>query len=95
MAINGLRITVGTSATPLTPTLFVDPIKSNQAGISILVQNTSSVTVFLGGADVTTTVYGFALAANQSIAIDLQSDELLYATVASGTQTVNVLRQGV
>jgi len=95
MAITGLRITVGTSATLLTPSAFTNSISSNQQGISLLVQNPSSVTVFLGGADVTTTTYGFALSANQSIAIDLNSDELLYAVVASSTQTVNVLRQGV
>jgi hypothetical protein len=95
MAINGTRVTVGTTATLLTPTGFTNPISSNQQGISLLVQNPSSVTVFIGGSDVTTTGYGFALAVNQSIAVDLQSDELLYAVVASGTQTVNVLRQGV
>lgn len=95
MAINGLRVTVGTTATLLTPTTFADAIKSNQQGISLLVQNPTTTTIFLGGLDVTTTTYGFALAANQSIAVDLSADELLYAVVASGTQTVNVLRQGV
>ena len=97
MAINGLSITVGTSATLLSATGgFTDQITYNQNGQSLLVQNpSSSVTVYLGGANVTSSVYGHALAPGTSMTVDLSSGEHLYAAVASGTQLVNVIRKGV
>lgn len=95
MAINGTSITVGTTATLLTPTTFTNQINYNQLGMSLLIQNTASVIVYIGGSDVTSSIYGYALAANQSLAVDLDADEQIYAAVASGTQTIRVLRQGV
>ena len=95
MAIDGVSVTVGTTATLLIPTLFTNQINYNQRGMSLLIQNTSSVTVYIGGSDVTSSLYGYALATNQSLAVDLYADEKIYAAVASGTQTIRVLRQGV
>ena len=96
MAVAGLRITVGTTATLLSSTTPSDPIAYNQKGQSLLIQNPSTtVTVYLGGSNVTSTVYGFALAPQQAISIDLAGGENLYAAVATSTQVVNVLRSGV
>lgn len=95
MAITGTSVTVGTSATLLIPTTFTNQINYNQRGMSLLIQNTASVVVYIGGSDVTSSTYGYALAANQSLSIDLDSGEQIYAAVASGTQSIRVLRQGV
>jgi hypothetical protein len=57
------------------------------------------VTVYLGGAavtaDTTAGTGGFPLAAGDSLAITSAEGEALYGIVATGTQSVNVLRQGV
>lgn len=96
MAVAGVRITVGTSATLLSSVTPSDPILYNQKGQSLLIQNPSTtVTVYLGGSNVTSTTYGFALAPQQAISIDLDGGENLYAAVATSTLIINVLRKGV
>jgi hypothetical protein len=89
MAITHERISVGTTATQ---------ISSNYAGkdgqtVSVQVP-AGGASVYLGGEGVTTTSYGFLLAAGISFSVEMQVDEKLYGVVASSTQTVNVLRQG-
>jgi hypothetical protein len=92
MAINHALVTVGTSATLLT----VAASGGGKDGSTILVQNPSGgVSVYLGGAGVTSSSYGYILAANSNISIELNQDEALYGVVASSTQSVAVLRQGV
>jgi hypothetical protein len=44
---------------------------------------------------VTTSVYGYALASGSDFVIELEKQEDIYGVVASSTQTVNVMRQGV
>jgi hypothetical protein len=89
MPISHSRISVGTSATKLTNDY------DGRSGQTINVQNPADgVSVYLGGADVTTTSYGYLLGPSTSFSVELQYGEKLYAVVASGTQTVNVLRQG-
>jgi hypothetical protein len=96
MALEGALVTVGTTATRLSDVTFSDNINYNYRGQSILVQNPSTtITVYLGGTDVTSSVYGYRLLPNQSISIDLYPDEQLYAAVASSTQVVSVIRTGV
>lgn len=96
MALEGAIVTVGTTATLLSGATFSDTINYNYRGQSILVQNPSTtVTVYLGGTDVTSSVYGYRLLPNQSVSIDLYPGEQLYAAVASSTQTVSVIRTGV
>ena len=90
MALAHERVSVGTTATLLSSTY------AGKDGQTILVQNPSaSVVVYLGGAGVTTTNYGFALGVSSDLSVDLKDGETLYAVVASSTLTVNVLRQGV
>jgi hypothetical protein len=92
MAINHGIVSVGTTATLLT----VAALGGGKDGSTILVQNPSGgVSVYLGGAGVTTSSYGYILAANSNISIELNQDEALYGVVASSTQSVAVLRQGV
>jgi len=90
MALAHERVSVGTSATLLSSSY------AGKDGQTILVQNPSaSVVVYLGGAGVTTSSYGFALGVSSDLSVDLKDGETLYAVVAASTLTVNVLRQGV
>jgi hypothetical protein len=89
MAITHERVSIGTTATQ---------ISANSAGrdgqtVSVQVP-AAGATVYLGGEGVTTTSYGFLLAAGISFSVEMQDGEKLYGVVASSTQTVNVLRQG-
>jgi hypothetical protein len=89
MAVSHSRVSVGTTATKLTSDY------DGKDGQTINVQNpTSAVDVYLGGEGVTTTNYGYLLKAETSFSVELQDDEKLYAVVATGTQTVNIIRQG-
>lgn len=89
MALSHERVSVGTTATLLSTTSV------GRSGQTVSVQNPSGgATVYLGGAGVTTTSYGYALAAGSDFSIELDFSEALYAVVASSTQTVNVIRQG-
>ncbi len=90
MGVSHSRISVGTTATQLSSNY------SGKDGQSLNVQNpVGGVDVYIGGAGVTTTSYGYLLKAETSLGIELQEHENLYAVVATGTQTVNVILQGV
>ncbi len=89
MAVSHSRVSVGTTATKLTSDY------DGKDGQTINVQNPAGgADVFLGGEGVTTTSYGYVLKAETSFSVELQDDEKLYAVVTTGTQTVNILRQG-
>jgi hypothetical protein len=89
MAVTHQRVSVGTTATKLT----LD--NDGKDGQTVNVQNPSGgVDVFIGGDGVTTTSYGYLLGAGLSLSIELDDDEKLYGVVTTGTQTVNILRQG-
>ena len=90
MALAHERVSVGTTATLLSSEY------AGKDGQTVSVQNpSSSVTVYIGGAGVTTTSYGYALGTSSDMSVELQTGETLYGVVASSTLTVNVLRQGV
>lgn len=89
MALSHSRVSVGTTATILSTTAV------GRSGQTVSIQNPSGgATVFLGGAGVTTTAYGYALAAGTDFSIELEFDEAIFGVVSSSTQTVNVIRQG-
>jgi hypothetical protein len=96
MAVLAQQVTVGTSATQLSPA----PTDAF-SGSSIAVNNTGSVTVYLGGPTVTTAT-GYPLVAGAVISVDLvrvggttpAMDESLFGVAASST-TVSVLVTGV
>lgn len=88
-------VTVGTTATNLlagTPDSFPE---AGQVVRTIALQNNGTVTAYLGGANVTSSSYGFALAAGQSVSFDLTAKDVLYAAVATGTSPLNVLHLGI
>lgn len=90
MSLAHERVSVGATATQISSDY------AGKDGQTVLIQNPSaSVVVYLGGDGVTTASYGYSLGAVSDMSIDLQDGEKLYAVVASGTLTVNVLRQGV
>ena len=90
MAIEHARPTVTTTASAIASGT------NDRRGQSVLVQNPSAgATVYLGGSGVTSSSYGYALVGGSDISIDLSGGESLFAVVASSTQQVNVLRQGV
>jgi hypothetical protein len=89
MALTHERVSVTTTATLLSASV------SGRDGQTVMIQNPSAGSItYLGGVGVTSTSYGYALAAGSDMSIDLQNGETLYGVVASSTNTVNVIRQG-
>lgn len=90
MALSHSRPTVSATASAIVGD------SNDRSGQSIVIQNPSAgATVYLGGSGVTSSTYGYALAGGSDLSIDLSPGESLYAITASGTQQVNILRQGV
>jgi len=90
MALSHGVVSITTAAT------LVSAATGGRDGQTVLVQNPAAgVDVKLGGEGVTAASYGYIIVAGSAFAIDLQAGESLYAVVASGTQSVSVLRQGV
>jgi hypothetical protein len=89
MAIRHGLVSVGTTATLLAA------VEVGRSGQTILVQNPSGgANVFIGGAGVTTASYGYLVTGGSAFAIELENGEGIFAVVATGTQSVAVLRQG-
>ena len=90
MALTHGIVSVGSTAT------LISAQVAGRDGQTVLVQNPSGgANVFLGGAGVTSTSYGYLVVGGSAFAIDLQDGESLFAVVASSTQSVSVIRQGV
>ncbi len=90
MALSHGIVSVATTAT------LISAADGGRDGQTVLVQNPAGgATVYLGGAGVTTASYGFTLEGGVAFAIDLQVGEALYGVVASSTQNVSAIRQGV
>lgn len=91
MATRSSIITVTTTATRLAPGSDTD----NPGYRDLAIQNTSAVTIYLGGADVTTAT-GFPLVAGASLTLDdVQPGSLPHAIVATATATLALLEVGV
>lgn len=90
MSVKHASVSVGTTATSLLT--GVTDINENR---SIVLTNAGSASVYIGGSDVTTSVYGYELAAGGELAIDLQQGDVPYGVVASGTVTVRALHSRV
>lgn len=91
MAIIGSTVSVTTSAGVV---LAAPSPTKNGLGISVLVANTGSAPVYLGGDATVTTSTGFPLNAGSQVSVSMWPGEALYGIVASGTVTVNLLSQG-
>lgn len=61
---------------------------------SILVHNSSGVSVSVGGSDVVSG-QGYELKAGMDLALDLEKGDVPYACVSTGTASVVVLHMGV
>jgi hypothetical protein len=90
MALTHGIVSVGVTATLLSAAV------AGRDGQTVLVQNPSGgASVYIGSTGVTTTSYGYLLAGGSVFEINLQDGEALYGVVASSTQSVAVIRQGV
>lgn len=87
MTVEHSRPSVGTSATVVARAIGVVE--------QVSVQNPSAVVVYLGGAGVTTSAYGFALSPNETFTADLPPGATLYGVVAATTSSVGVLHIGL
>lgn len=88
MPVDSAQITVTTAATLLT-----SAVDSRDKG-GIAITNRGSAAVYVGGPGVTTST-GYKLDAGESVAIDTDSPgDVAYGVVATGTETVHVLRAG-
>jgi len=78
-----------------TPTRISPP--KVHSGVDITIQNVdSSANVYIGSSTVSTTNYGYKLAANQAISFVLKSNDDLYAiTDAAPTSNVAILTVGI
>lgn len=91
MAIKNQAVAVGLAPTALT--IQDTGSGPGKLGESVVVQNGTSVTVYLGGSTVTT-ASGFALAAGSTLAVDLADGETIYGVVEATTSSVVCLYQG-
>lgn len=83
---------IKTSVKTITATTsIIDGGGDNIYKVGLLIKNPSSVTVYIGGSDVDTTI-GYPIGAGETLAIDLGQGDALYGVVASGSHTINLIR---
>lgn len=79
-----------------TPTRLDTAVEGGADGVSaIAIYNNGAATVYLGGADVTTTGGVPVAASSWGPGMDMLASEGLYGIVAAGTVEVRVLETGV
>lgn len=91
MTIKSTAVTVTTTATRLDTEVETDRNRSS----SVAVFNNGSQTVYVGGADVTTSNGIPVPAGTWGPSIDVSTSEALYGRVAATTADVRVLEAGV
>jgi hypothetical protein len=80
---------------PITTARSIISLGGGSRGQKLYIQNTSGAVIYLGGSDVTTSLYGWALPATSgTLTVELEYGESLYAIAASSVN-LNVLRIGV
>ena len=91
MAVSTSAVIVGTDATPLLAATNSDYPSSGPriVGRQVAIANLGSVTVYVGGSDVTT-ANGFPVSAGEKISIDVAPDEALYGISGSAGQECRV-----
>lgn len=94
MAIKHARQIVGTTPVDLSAAIPGATLRPGLASRTISVQNGGTADVLLGGADVSSTNFGYTLPVGQAVSLDCGWGDRIFAVVASGTQTVNVLVLG-
>lgn len=97
MANSGYLSVLSASATVLNTDASEGP--GMTGGIVIIKVPSGGLTVYVGGfdvtADTTAGTAGFPVLAGESLSVPYSPGESIYGRVASSTQSVNVLRQGV
>jgi hypothetical protein len=80
---------------PITTARSIISLGGGSRGQKLYIQNTSGAVIYLGGSNVTTSLYGWALPATSgTLTVELEYGESLYAIAASSVN-LNVLRIGV
>ena len=87
MTVEHSQPSVGTSATAVAKAIGVTD--------QVSVQNTSAVSIYLGGSAVTTSSYGCVLSPSEVFTADLPPGATLYGVVATTTSTVHVMQIGL
>jgi len=88
MAVRHYQAAITTSAATIAATDTFE--LRDGGGRYVTVQNTGSVTVYLGGSGVTTSAYGHKLVADGILQLFLTDDDSLYCIAGSST-TISVL----
>ncbi|HEY7822348.1 MAG TPA: hypothetical protein VIG24_05925 [Acidimicrobiia bacterium] len=89
MAVRGTRVSVGTTAVAI-----LRETTGRSRGSGAVVKNLGTVDLDLGGPSVATGA-GLPLPAGESISVELEPSESLWAVAASGTVSVALLEGGV
>jgi len=93
MGVNHALVSVGTSAVDLTS--GVTDTDQNTQIRSVVLTNTGTSSVFIGGPTVTTISYGYELKAGYELALDLTLGDAPYGIAAAGGGQLRVLHLGV
>lgn len=89
MAVASTQVPVGTAPVELSA-----PSADHVGGSSVAIQAPVAAVLYVGGPAVTAAT-GWPIAAGQTLAMDLGTQDRLYGVLASGTGTAYVLRVGV
>lgn len=100
MAIKHAQVAVAQTVTSITASVADNDDRADDVQRRIVVTNTSAVSVYLGGSNVTATAFGYELAAGAKERFDLVRGDELFGIIAGGTgapasANVNVLHLGV
>lgn len=93
MAVKHASVTVATTATDLTSSIR-DDRGFDGVTRTVVVQNKSAGSIFIGGPGVTTSSYGYELPAGSEASFDLTLGDVLYGVAAQAT-SVTILHMGV
>lgn len=93
MSASHSSITVGTTATRLTRAPKTSERYSSESR-TVVLQNTGSVDVLIGGTGVTTANYGYKLVPGGDVVLQLNVTDGLFGIVSTGTATVRTLTLG-
>lgn len=91
MAVKHSQVSVGTTAVSLTAGVAET---DNTYGRAVLVYNEGSVTVYIGGSEVTTSSYGYPLVAGGEIALDVAGSDEPFA-ICGSSSILRLLHTGV
>lgn len=86
MTLDHKQVTVGTTAVAIPAAATA----RNRQDRTLILQNNSAVAIYLGGPSVTTTNYGYKLAAAASLEVTLGANDILFGIIAVSTAVLNV-----